>query len=123
MANTVYENFYLSNEIEDQFNSHLDLQNFCTIDNTLVGTAGMKRKIHVYKATNGTEKLAKGKGNTKAIEVSFTEKEYTIALAQNRFAYFDEEVLTDIQLVQSTWELTCSIQQMVMFLLNITKQL
>ena len=32
MANVVYENFYLSNEIEDQFNSHLDLQQFCTVD-------------------------------------------------------------------------------------------
>lgn len=24
MANTVYDNFYLSNEIEDQYKSHLD---------------------------------------------------------------------------------------------------
>lgn len=28
MPNVVYDNFYLSNEIEDQFNSHLDLQQF-----------------------------------------------------------------------------------------------
>ena len=26
MAHQIYDNFYLSNEIEDQFNSHLDLQ-------------------------------------------------------------------------------------------------
>ena len=95
MANTVYENFYLSNEIEDQFNSHLDLQQFCTIDNTLTGTAGMIRKVHVYSATDGTEKLAKGEGNTKSIEVAFTEKEYRILLAQNRFQYYDEEAMTD----------------------------
>lgn len=31
MPNVVYDNFYLSNEIEDQFNSHLDLQQFCTM--------------------------------------------------------------------------------------------
>ena len=43
MAHKIYDNFYLSNEIEDQFNSHLDLQQFCTVDNSLVGTAGMKR--------------------------------------------------------------------------------
>ena len=47
MANTVYDNFYLSNEIEDQYKSHLDLQTFCTVDNTLEGTAGMLRKINV----------------------------------------------------------------------------
>ena len=60
MPNTVYDNFFLSNEIEDQYNSHLDLQQFCTVDNSLTGTAGMLRKIHVYRATNGTEKLDMG---------------------------------------------------------------
>lgn len=99
MANTVYENFYLSNEIEDQYNSHLDLQQFCTVDNTLTGVAGMKRKINVYKATDGTEKLTIGKGNSKSIEVSFTPEEYEILLAQNRFDYFDEEAMTDPMVV------------------------
>ena len=37
MANTTYDNFYLSNEIEDQYQSHLNLQQFCTIDNNLTG--------------------------------------------------------------------------------------
>lgn len=99
MANTPYENFYLSNEVEDQYNSHLDLQQFCTVDNTLEGTAGMKRMINVYSATNGTEKLAQGAGNSKSIEVSHTSKEYKILLAQNRFDYFDEEAMKDPMLV------------------------
>lgn len=99
MANTIYDNFYLSNEIEDQYNSHLDLQNFCTVDNTLEGTAGMLRKINVYKATDGTEKLAMGSGNSKSIEVGFTPREYRIQLAQNRFKYYDEQAMTDPQLV------------------------
>ena len=99
MANTVYDNFYLSNEVEDQYNSHLDLQTFCTVDNSLVGEAGLKRKINVYRATAGTEKLAKGEGNSKSIEVSFTPEEYTILLAQNRFQYFDEEAMADPTIV------------------------
>ena len=99
MANQVYDNFFLSNEVEDQFNSHLDLQQFCTIDSTLTGTAGMVRKINVYRATNGTEKLAMGAGNTKSIEVSYTPEEYRILLAQNRFEYFDEQAMTDPMLV------------------------
>ena len=65
MAHKIYDNFYLSNEIEDQFNSHLDLQQFCTVDNSLVGTPGMLRKINVYSATSGTEKLDMGQGNTR----------------------------------------------------------
>jgi len=52
MAHQIYDNFYLSNEVEDQFNSHLDMQNFCTIDRTLEGTAGMVRKINVYLTLN-----------------------------------------------------------------------
>ncbi len=99
MANNVYDNFYLSNEIEDQFNSHLDLQQFCTVDDTLEGTAGMTRKINVYKATDGTEKLEMGQGNSKSIEVSYTPEEYKIALAQNRFEYYDEQDMTDPMLV------------------------
>ena len=96
---TIYDNFYLSNEVEDQYNSHLNLQAFCTVDNSLVGEAGMKRKINVYQATDGTEKLAMGEGNSKSIEVSYAEKEYEILLAQNRFDYMDEQAMIDPMLV------------------------
>lgn len=99
MANQVYENFFLSNEVEDQYNSHLDLQQFCTIDSSLVGTAGMKRVINTYRATDGTEKLVMGAGNTKSIEVNLSDAEYEIALAQNRFKYYDEQAMTDPNLV------------------------
>ena len=99
MAYKIYDNFFLSNEVEDQFNSHLNLQQFCTVDNSLVGEAGMKRKINVYTATDGTQKLGMGEGNTKSIEVSYAEKEYEILLAQNRFEYYDEQAMTDPMLV------------------------
>ena len=99
MVNTVYSNFFLSNTVEDQYNSHLDLQQFCTVDNSLEGVAGMKRIIHTYRATNGTEKLTVGQGNSKSIEVSYTPVEYLIALAQNRFVWNDEHAMTDPMLV------------------------
>lgn len=99
MAHKIYENFYLSNEVEDQYNSHLDLQSFCNVDNSLVGTPGMIRKINVYTATNGTEKLGMGEGNSKSIEVSYAEKQYEVLMAQNRFDYFDEQEMTDPMLV------------------------
>lgn len=96
-----YDNFVLENEIEDQYNSHLDLLRFCTVDNSLVGAAGDTKKIHVYSATDGTEKLKMGDGNTKNIEVDYSEKEYTILLAQNRFPYYDEEEMKDPLVVQT----------------------
>ena len=101
MANVPYTNFVLANEIEDQYNSHLDLVRFCTVDNSLVGVAGDTKKIHVYTATNGTEKLTMGDGNTKSIEVAYTEQEYKILLAQNRFGYYDEEEMKDPMVVQT----------------------
>ena len=101
MAHVIYDNFVLANEIEDQYNSHLDLMQFCTIDNSLVGTPGMKKKINVYRATDGTEKLAMGAGNTKSIEVNYSDVEYEILLAQNRFEYFDEQAMTDPLLLQT----------------------
>lgn len=99
MAHKIYDNFYLSNEVEDQYNSHLNLQQFCTVDNSLVGTAGMIRKINVYRATDGTEKLEMGSGNSKSIEVSYTPEEYKILMAQNRFQYYDEQEMTDPMLI------------------------
>lgn len=101
MANTVYENFVLANEIENQYNSLLDLQQFCTVDNSLAGTAGMTKKVNVYSATSGTEKLAKGAGNSKFIEVDFAPAEYRILLAQNTFKYFDEDEMEDPMVVQT----------------------
>lgn len=99
MPNTPYSNFFLSNEVEDQYNSHLDLQNFCTVDNNLEGTAGMVRKINVYSGSGNTQKLTKGNGNTSTITVGYTQKTYTIALAQNMFQYYDEDAMEDPLLV------------------------
>ena len=103
MAHThvIYPNYVLANEIEDQYNSRLDLMRFCTVDNSLVGVAGDTKKINVYTATNGTEKLTMGKGNTKSIEVSYADKEYKILLAQNKFEYYDEEEMNDPLVVQT----------------------
>lgn len=97
----VYDNFVLANEIEDQLNSKLDLMRFCTVDNSLVGVAGDTKKIRVYQASNGTEKLAMGDGNTKNIEVSYADVDYTIQLAQNRFPYYDEELMKDPLVIQT----------------------
>ena len=101
MAHTIYQNFVLANTIEDAYNSYLDLARFCTVDNSLTGTPGMIKKIHRYTATDGTEKLAMGAGNSKDIEVGYTPVEYTIQMAQNRFKYYDEQEMTDPMVVET----------------------
>lgn len=97
----IYPNYILAQTFEDQYNSHLDLMRFCTVDNGLVGVAGDTKKIRVYRATDGTEKLAMGQGNTKNIEVQYGEEQYTILLAQNRFPYYDEEAMIDPKVVDT----------------------
>ena len=96
-----YPNYVLAQEIEDQYNSKLDLMRFCTVDNSLVGVAGDTKKIRVYRASNATEKLAMGDGNTKNIEVTYSDEEYTILLAQNRFPYYDEELMKDPKVIDT----------------------
>ncbi len=74
----------------------LQVIQFCTVDDSLVGVAGDTKKINTYTATNDkTEVLEMGVGNTKDIEVSYETKEYKIELLQNRFPYFDEEAMND----------------------------
>ena len=101
MAHQFYENFVLASQIEDQYNTYLDLARFCTVDNSLVGTPGMIKKINVYTATDGTEKLEMGAGNSKDIEVGYSQVEYEILMAQNRFKYYDEQEMTDPMVVET----------------------
>ncbi len=104
MANKLYPNHVLENRFEDQYNSKLDLMQFCTVDDSLVGVAGDTKKINTYTATDGTETLVMGEGNTKDIEVSYETKEYTIELLQNRFPYYDEEEMNDPLVVEKGLE-------------------
>lgn len=90
-----YDNFVLESAFEDQYNTKLDLMQFCTVDNSLVGVAGDKKIINTYTATDGTQTLKMGEGNTENIEVSYTPDEYSIELLQNRFPYYDEEAMRD----------------------------
>ena len=48
MANVPYANVVIANEIEDQFNSHVDHAIFCTVDRSLEGVPGMTKKIKTY---------------------------------------------------------------------------
>lgn len=93
--NTLYENFVLENMIEELVASQLDLQSFVKVDNNLQTNPGMKVIINRYTATDATQVLGIGEGNTNSIVASYDDEEYDIKLAQNRFEYYDEEVLTD----------------------------
>ena len=95
MGNQLYSNFFLANEMEDQLNSHLDLQQFITINNNLVSTDGRKYKVNKYSATDSVEAVEMGSGNAGASESRLTTVEYNIKTAQGRASWYDEEEQTD----------------------------
>lgn len=92
---------FVSNEIEDLYASHLDLNGFCTVDNGLQGVAGDRRKINVYGATGSAEKVTEGNGNSSYISTTLVEKEYVVECAQAWLQYSDEAIMRDPVAVQT----------------------
>ena len=101
MANTRYENFVLENELKDQLNTRLNMLDYLTPDDSLMGTPGMTKKVHVYTATGEAEDVAEGEGNTQSIEMTYAAKDYVVGTTQGRFIYTDEDDMTDSFMVES----------------------
>ena len=99
-THVVYDNFVLENKVEDMLITKLDLAQYATHDDSLSETAGMKKVINKYIATGNVEDLKMGEGNTDDIEVSFESEEYVVGTTQGRFPYYDEEAMTDPNLVE-----------------------
>lgn len=99
MNHIIYDNKVLENKITDLLITAVDLSNYMTVDNSLTQNAGMKKVINRYTATGNVEDLAMGEGNTDGIMVSFVPVEYTVGTTQGRFAYFDEQAMTDPMVV------------------------
>ena len=95
MAHTVYENIVLSNKMNDILATKVNLNNYLTIDNSLAESAGMKKVVNTYTSTGDVEKLGMGQGNSTSIEVSFTPVEYNVEVFQGKFAFYDEQEMTD----------------------------
>ncbi len=101
MAHKVYENVVLSNKVNDILATQVNLNNYMTIDNSLAAEAGMKKVVNVYTSTGEIEKLAMGEGNTGSIEVSFEPVEYEVGTYQGKFAFYDEQEMTDPMVVDT----------------------
>lgn len=101
MAHTIYENVVLSNKVNDILATQVNLNNYMTIDNSLAAEAGMKKVINVYTATGNVEELGMGEGNSTEITVSFVPAEYEVKTFQGKFAFYDEQELTDPMVVDT----------------------
>lgn len=104
MAHTIYENIILSNKINDILTTQIDLNSYMTIDTSMTEQAGMKKVINTYTATGGVEELGMGEGNSTEITVSFTPTEYEVKTYQGKFAFYDEQEMTDPMVVDAGLE-------------------
>ena len=100
MAHKVYENVVLSNKVNDILTTQVDLNSYMTIDTSLTENAGMKKIVNTYTASGEVEELAMGQGNSSEIEVSFTPTEYDVKTYQGKFAFYDEQEMTDPMVVE-----------------------
>lgn len=101
MAHQVYENVVLSARINEILDTQVNLSNYMTIDNSLAEEAGMKKKVITYTSTGSIEALEMGEGNTSTREVQKSEVEYTVKTFQGKFAFYDEEEMTDPNVVDT----------------------
>lgn len=100
MAHQVYENVVLSNKVNDILTTQIDLNAYMTIDTSMTENAGMKKIVNTYTASGEVEELAMGEGNSTEIEVSFEPREYDVKTYQGKFAFYDEQEMTDPMVVE-----------------------
>ena len=99
MAHQTFENVVLSNKINDILATKVNLNTYMTIDNSLAENAGMKKVVNTYTSTGSIEELGMGEGNSTSLEVSFTPVEYEVKTYQGKFAFYDEQEMTDPMIV------------------------
>lgn len=101
MAHVMYENFILSNKINDILSTSLNINNYLTVDTSMTQGPGMKKTVNTYTSTGDVEALEMGQGNTQGIEVSFTSAEYDVLTYQGKFEFYDEQEMTDPMVVDT----------------------
>ena len=99
MAHQVYENIILSNKVNDILTTKIDMNNYLTIDTSMTESAGMKKVINTYTSNGTIEELGMGEGNSTSLEVSFTPVEYEVKTYQGKFAFYDEQEMTNPMIV------------------------
>jgi hypothetical protein len=96
-----YRNSVLEAKLDELLETGLNARNFMTIDNSLVAAPGMIKKIHRYQYAGEVENVKLGQGNTKFGEVEITSEAYEVEVAQQKFAYRDEEFMQDPMIVDA----------------------
>lgn len=95
MANSVYSNKVIEAKAKDILSTKINARSMMTIDDSLVGTAGMIKTINTYTYTGTAEEVAAGAGNTSRGSIAYVGKDYTVKMVQQAFDYLDEDFMKD----------------------------
>ena len=95
MANSVYSNKVIEAKAKDILSTKINARYMMTIDDNLVGAAGMIKTINTYTYTGTAEEVAAGAGNTSRGSIAYVGKDYTVKMVQQAFDYLDEDFMKD----------------------------
>ena len=94
-TNTVFNNKVIESKAKDILTTKINARTLMTIDNSLVGVAGMIKTINTYTYTGAAEEVAAGAGNTTRGSVAYVGNDYTVKMVQQAFDYLDEDYMKD----------------------------
>lgn len=91
----VFDNEVLEQKLENNLITALDMNQFITMDYSMVEEPGMVKKIRVYSGTGAVEDLDMGNGNTGDIGSEWKETPYEVKVTQGRVPFYDEQAMAD----------------------------
>lgn len=91
----VFDNEVLEQKLENNLITALDMNQFITMDYSMVEEPGMVKKIRRYNGTGAVEDLAMGDGNTEDIGSEWAEESYEVKVTQGRVPFYDEQAMAD----------------------------
>lgn len=95
MGNTIYSNKVIEAKAKDILSTKINARSMMTIDDSLVGTAGMIKTINTYTYSGTAEEVTAGAGNTSRGSIAYVGKDYTVKMVQQAFDYLDEDFMKD----------------------------
>lgn len=95
MANVIYDDKLIENKVESILKTNVAMNDYVTVDNSMVQGAGMTKTIRKRTVTGSVQDLAQGEGNTTSYELGHNDVDYTVKVTQGKFHYYDEEVMKD----------------------------
>ena len=100
----IADNEVLSVKFANQLKTKLDMNQFITMDYSLVENPGMVKKIRTYTGTGDVEDLAMGAKNSVVIGAQWVETPYEVKTTQGTIKHYDEQQMADPKAIDAALE-------------------